>query len=89
MALSCKELLAAFARYNGRLTQTTDPELLAGGYLKWAGGDLKHAIETLKLHDGRFIDRPDFTGRTKALALLEAAAFQPGGWKYEEVLRTE
>ena len=72
--MTLEEIQAAFGKYKGtgrRLTETSDPVVLAGGYLAWANNDLKLAIETLRTHDGRYVDRPDFSGRADALRLLE------------------
>lgn len=51
---------------------TNDPELLAGCYLEWAGGDLPRAIRAVGTHcSGQYIDMPPFHGCMETLALLK------------------
>lgn len=55
-----------------RPSQTSDPKLLAGLYLDWAGGNLKRAIEQVEVHvSGRYIDCPPFAGCKETLDILK------------------
>lgn len=66
------KLYQEYKKNGGKLRDTTDAQILAGCYVEWAGGDLKRAIDTLKTHDGRYLDRPNFDGRVGALRLLQS-----------------
>lgn len=55
-----------------RPNDTSDPKLLAGLYLDWAGGNLKRAIDQVEVHaSGHFIDCPPFPGCKATLELLK------------------
>jgi hypothetical protein len=55
-----------------RPSDTSDPKLLAGCYLDWAGGDLKKAIDQIEVHvSGRYLDCPPFAGCRETLNLLK------------------
>ncbi len=54
-------------------TQTSDPVLLAGAYIRWASGDVKKALHTLQVHaSGQYIDMPRFSGCDGAVDILKA-----------------
>lgn len=55
-----------------RARNTSDPVLLAGCYLEWAGGNLQFAIRAVESHcSGQYVDRPRFSGCDATLALLK------------------
>jgi len=54
-------------------SDTSDPVLLAGCYLEWAGGKITKALNAVStLCTGQYLDRPRFSGCDETKALLEA-----------------